>query len=163
MLFRSPEMWRVVRDARAGYVCMHMKGDPANMQRGPAYADVVSEVREFLVERLRQMVLAGIEPGQVALDPGIGFGKAVEHNIALLRALPVFAALGQPVLVGVSRKSFIGAVTGSPELSDRLHGGLACAVHAARCGVAVIRTHDVGATRKALEMNAALQSWEAGA
>ena len=156
----SPGMWRVVREAGAGYVCMHMQGEPATMQRNPTYSDVVAEVRSFLSERLADLVAFGVDPASVAIDPGIGFGKNLDHNLALLRALPELVGLGHPVLLGVSRKSFIGAVTHAPELQDRLAGGLACALHAARCGVSVIRTHDVSETVRALRMQAALQAKE---
>ena len=153
-------MWRVVRDAGAGYVCMHMQGEPATMQRNPSYRDVVSEVRGFLAERVAELASFGIDPECVAIDPGIGFGKDLGHNLALLRALPDLVGLGQPVLLGVSRKGFIGTVTHAPEMADRLAGGLACALHAAQCGVSVIRTHDVAETIRALKMLAVLQPME---
>ena len=159
----GPAMWRVVRDAGAGYVCMHMQGDPATMQERPAYGDVVAEVRAFLADRLRALVEAGVEAAWVAVDPGIGFGKDLGHNLALLRALPEFVALHPHVVLGVSRKGFLGSITGVGRPADRVAAGLACALHASRCGVGVIRTHDVAATVQALQAEAALQAMEASA
>ena len=155
----GPKMWEVARRGGAGYVCMHMQGTPATMQDQPAYGDVVAEVRAFLGGRLAALAEAGLDPATVAVDPGIGFGKALYHNLALLRALPDFVALQHPVLLGVSRKGFIGTVTGAARPADRLAGGLACALHAARGGVAILRTHDVRATVEALRMWAALEGW----
>lgn len=156
----GPRMWDVAGRAGAGYVCMHMQGTPATMQGNPTYADVVSEVRAFLAGRLAALAEAGVDPATVAVDPGIGFGKDLGHNLALLRALPEFVSLQHPVLLGVSRKGFIGTVTGAARPADRVPGGLACAVHAARCGVAILRTHDVRATVEALRMWAALEGWK---
>lgn len=156
----QPGMWRVVRDVGAGYVCMHMQGEPATMQQSPSYADVVSEVSHFLAARLGELASFGINPDCVAIDPGIGFGKNLAHNLALLRALPALVAIGPPVLLGVSRKGFIGELTDAPDMRDRIEGGLACALHAARCGVRIIRTHDVAETVRALKMQVALGAKE---
>lgn len=145
------EMWGLVRDTGVGYVCMHMQGEPATMQDNPSYEDVVAEVREWFVKRLGAMVRAGLSEKQVVLDVGIGFGKRVEHNLKLLRALDYFNVSNRPIMVGVSRKSFIGNILGA-ETSERLPGSLACACWAVSKGVAMIRTHDVAATVHAVRM-----------
>jgi dihydropteroate synthase len=128
---------------------MHMQGEPRTMQQEPRYADVVSEVREFLAQRVLACEQAGIAPSRIYVDPGFGFGKTLQHNLCLIRNLHEFASLGSGVLVGVSRKSMIGAITGKP-VGERLYGGLALAVLAAAQGAAIIRTHDVAATREAM-------------
>jgi len=139
-------MGRVVAEFRAGYVAMHMQGTPQTMQQNPAYADVVREVDEFFADRLARLEALGVHREQVALDPGIGFGKTLEHNLALLRALPRFAHHGRPVLLGVSRKSFLGKLTGAETPADRLPGALACAALAVRDVVQILRVHDVRET-----------------
>ncbi|VTT97132.1 dihydropteroate synthase : Dihydropteroate synthase OS=Planctomyces brasiliensis (strain ATCC 49424 / DSM 5305 / JCM 21570 / NBRC 103401 / IFAM 1448) GN=Plabr_0523 PE=3 SV=1: Pterin_bind [Gemmataceae bacterium] len=147
--FRDPEMIRAAADHRAGVVVMHMRGTPQTMQVNPWYADVVREVRAFFEERLRVLAESGIPPGAVCLDPGIGFGKALDHNLDLLANLGEFAALGRPVCLGVSRKGFIGKLCGR-EKHERLAGSLAVACIAAARGAAhVLRVHDVAATRDA--------------
>lgn len=131
-------------------VClMHMQGEPATMQCDPAYRDVVTDVKAFLDERVQACLQAGIAADRICIDPGFGFGKTVGHNLALLRALPRFAAGGQAVLVGLSRKSMLGALTGRP-VDQRLAGGLALALWAAQAGASIIRTHDVAPTIDAL-------------
>lgn len=147
----SDEMWRLVAETRAGYVAMHMQGTPQTMQVAPHYGDVVAEVNAFFGERLDRIQEAGVSLEQVALDVGIGFGKALEHNLQLLRAVRSFTRWQRPLLVGVSRKSFIGQALGAP-LADRLAGALACAVWAVESGVQIIRTHDVKATTQAVRM-----------
>ena len=141
-------------------VLMHKRGVPADMQAGggPQYDDVVAEVIEFLSKRLRFATTRGIDPDRVIIDPGIGFGKRVEHNVALMRHLDRFVQTGQPVLVGASRKSFIGATLGIDDPRERLAGSLACAVLATLAGVAVVRAHDVKATVDAVRMCAAIRS-----
>ncbi len=143
--------------ARAGVgVClMHLQGEPRTMQQNPSYADVATEVCDFLVQERRACVAAGIAAGAIALDPGVGFGKGLEHNMTLLRALPRLAALGSPLLVGVSRKSFIGRILGRP-VDERLHGGLGLAAWAVGAGARIIRTHDVAPTRDAVRMVSAV-------
>ncbi len=137
-------------------VClMHMRGTPETMQREPRYIDPVAEVSTFLEERLAACVAAGIPRQRLLLDPGFGFGKTLEHNLALLAGLPTLAALGPPLLVGLSRKSMIGALTGR-EVGERLAGSLAAAVLAVERGARVIRVHDVAATRDALQVTLAL-------
>jgi dihydropteroate synthase len=138
-------------------VClMHMRGEPATMQKEPVYRDVCAEVREFLLERVSDCESAGIPRGLLLLDPGFGFGKTLEHNLELFRGLPGLVGLGLPVLIGVSRKSMIGRILGR-DTRQRLAGGLALATLAAQQGVAVVRTHDVRATRDVLAMVAAVR------
>ncbi len=130
---------------------MHMQGEPASMQAAPAYRDVVAEVKEFLVARVAACEAAGIPRGSLLIDPGFGFGKDLSHNLQLLRSLREFTALGLPVLVGLSRKSMIGALTGKP-VGERLYGSVALAVYAALQGASVVRVHDVGPTVEALRV-----------
>jgi dihydropteroate synthase len=153
----DPDMAAVVRDARAGLVLMHMQGTPATMQQGPHYDDVVRDIAHFFRERLDRATTAGIAPGQVALDPGIGFGKTPEHNLQLLARLDEFQALGRPLCLGVSRKGFLGKVLGRA-VERRLAGSLAAALYAlSRGAVQVVRVHDVEETRDAVALFAALE------
>lgn len=147
----DPEMWRVVAAEQAGYICMHMRGTPRTMQDNPVYADVVCEIDDFFEERLRRLADFGVDPETVALDVGIGFGKTLEHNLKLLAQLRSFKKHGRPLLLGVSRKSFLGRLTGA-EVNHRLPGALACTVLAAAAGTEIIRTHDVEETRQALRV-----------
>lgn len=153
----DPEMWRTVARHRAGYVAMHMQGDPQTMQVRPGYADVVGEVVEFLWDRLHRIEESGVTRDQVVLDPGIGFGKSLDHNLALLAHIDRLRPLGRPVLLGVSRKSFLGRVMGAPE-GERLPGALACSVWGASQGVQLFRTHDVAPTVQALRTLEALSA-----
>lgn len=138
-------------------VClMHMQGEPGTMQKAPVYHDVCAEVRDFLLERVETCRSAGISQERILLDPGFGFGKTLEHNLALFRGLSGLVRLGYPLLIGVSRKSMIGRLLGR-ETRQRLAGGLALATLAANAGVAVVRTHDVRATRDVLAMVAAVR------
>ena len=150
-------MWRIVAEARAGYVCMHIKGTPQTMQDNPVYADVVREVGEFFVERLKRLSDCGVSREQIILDPGIGFGKTLEHNLQLLGAVRSFTALGCPLLLGVSRKSFIGKLLGAG-VGARLPGALACACQAVAAGAHIIRAHDVAETVQAIRMTEAILS-----
>lgn len=136
---------------RAGVCLMHMRGDPATMQQRPAYADVVDEVSAFLRERLQALRAAGIADERIVLDPGIGFGKSVEHNLDLLRRQPELLALGRPLLLGWSRKSTLGALTGRA-VGERLPASLAAALAAAHGGARILRVHDVAATVDALKV-----------
>ncbi len=150
-------MWRVVADAGAGYVAMHMQGTPETMQQEPIYGDVVREVRTFFEDRIARLSAAGVKADRVILDVGIGFGKTVEHNLKLLAGLESFKTLGSPLMVGVSRKSFMGKVPGCGG-SERLASALACTVLAASAGVQIFRTHDVAATFHALRMTEAIRA-----
>jgi len=147
----DPELWRAVAAAGAGYVSMHMQGSPQTMQADPRYQDVVGEVTGFFRERLLRLEACGVRPEQVLLDPGIGFGKTLDHNLALIRGLGVISTLGRPILLGVSRKSFIGRLFGA-EPDDRLGASLACALWAAGSGAGMFRVHDVAETVQALRM-----------
>jgi len=148
-------LWRLVAEVRAGYVCMHRQGTPQTMQANPVYTDVVREVGDFFFERIRRLSDCGVGREHIIFDPGIGFGKTVEHNLQLLGAAQVFAKLERPVLVGVSRKSFIGKLLGA-DLSARLPGALACACLAVAEGVQIIRAHDVAETVQAIRMTEAI-------
>ena len=150
-------MWRLVAETGAGYVAVHMQGEPATMHLNPVYGDVTREVENFFTERLKRLNGAGVAADQVVLDAGIGFGKTLEHNLQLLAGLGRFTRMGRPIVLGVSRKSFIGKVSGSPE-NERLPGALACTVLAAEAGVQVFRTHDVAATVRALRMTEAIMA-----
>jgi len=144
-----------VAETGAAYVCMHMQGTPETMQLKPVYADVAAEVETFFFTRLRQLIDCGIAPEQIILDPGIGFGKALEHNLELLACLGRFLALKRPLMLGVSRKSFMGKLLGA-DVAARLPAALACACLAAEAGVQIIRTHDVAETVQALRMTEAI-------
>lgn len=139
-------------------VClMHMQGMPESMQENPEYADVVTEVRQFLADRANACLAAGMARERILLDPGFGFGKTTRHNLLLLQQLDQLVAEGYPVLVGLSRKSLIGKVLGLP-VDARLYPGLALAVLAVWQGAAIVRTHDVRATREAMDMCHAVSS-----
>lgn len=147
----DPAMAPLVASHPAVRVClMHMRGEPRTMQEAPRYVDVVEEVAEFLRERLIAAEVAGIGPDRIDLDPGIGFGKRIEHNLQLLHHLDRIVALGQPVLLGTSRKSTIGRITGRDDPADRVHGSVSSAVLAYGAGVRAFRVHDVAAHRDAL-------------
>jgi dihydropteroate synthase len=148
-------MWRVVAETGAAYVAMHMQGTPQTMQENPAYTDVVREVSGFFFDRIQRLNDCGIAAEQVILDPGIGFGKTVEHNLLLLGALGSFTKLGRPILLGVSRKSFLGKLSGGNE-AGRLPAALACASLAVESGVQIIRTHDVAETVQAVRATEAI-------
>jgi dihydropteroate synthase len=143
-------MASVVAEARCPIVLMHMQGDPKTMQEGPRYKDVVGEVRDFLARRAEHAVGAGVRTGNIIVDPGIGFGKNLEHNLALLRNLDAIVSLGFPVLIGASRKTFIGRITGVREASERVFGTVATTVLAYEKGATFFRVHDVRANREAL-------------
>jgi dihydropteroate synthase len=147
----DPEMAALIADRGAAVILMHMAGDPRTMQVNPEYDDVVVEVREFLAERLAAAVAAGIAEERIWLDPGIGFGKADAHNFELLRGLDELTTLGRPLVVGTSRKSFIGRADGS-ETDDRLGGTIATSILAAAAGAAVLRVHDVRELAEALDV-----------
>jgi dihydropteroate synthase len=157
------EMAGVVADAGADCCLMHMLGEPRTMQRDPRYEDVVGEVRAFLEERLAFAVAEGVREERVWLDPGIGFGKTVEHNLELLRRLDEIVAIGRPVVVGTSRKSFLGKLAVGGVRSDRLAGTIATNVLALERGASVFRVHDVAQNRDALHVAAATFSLDVGA
>jgi dihydropteroate synthase len=146
---RMPGALEAVADSDCALCLMHMQGEPLTMQQQPRYADVVAEVRDFLGARVQAAVAGGISCNRLVLDPGFGFGKALEHNLQLLRYLPKLSAEGLPVLAGISRKSMLGAVTGRT-VADRLPASLAAALLAVQRGASILRVHDVAATRDVL-------------
>ena len=158
----DPAMAPLVARRGAFLLQMHMLGTPKTMQKSPAYSDVLGEVRAFLVARLEYAEREGIPRERLAADPGIGFGKQLRHNLTLLTRLDEFAALGVPIAVGLSRKSFLGALTGREAPHERLAASLAAAVLAFRRGARIFRVHDVAATRDALRVAEALQRHESG-
>jgi dihydropteroate synthase len=156
------EMWRLAAQSGAAYVIVHMQGAPATMQENPAYDDVVSEVGRFFEERLNRLRACGVNQEQVVLDVGIGFGKALAHNLQLLAQLARFTKWGRPLLLGASRKSFMGRVVeAKPE--ERLPPSLACACWGVQNGAGIIRCHDVAATRHAVRMTEALMNQQGNA
>lgn len=150
----DPAMAEVVAGAGADLCLMHMLGDPRTMQHDPRYDDVVSEVKAFLQERLAAATAAGIAEGRIALDPGIGFGKTTEHNLTLLRRVGELVALGRPVLIGTSRKSFLGKITARP-VEDRIAATIATNLFAYERGVRIFRVHDAAPIHDALQVMAA--------
>jgi dihydropteroate synthase len=148
-------MWKIVAESGAGYVCMHAQGGPRTMQKNPVYKNVVRDVGAFFRERLGKLEAAGVAADRVVFDPGIGFGKTPEHNLQLLANLRRFTRLKRPLLLGVSRKSFIGKLLGAA-LNERLPASLACATLAVASGVQIIRVHDVAETVQAVRLAEAL-------
>lgn len=148
-----------VADSEVAICLMHMQGGPQTMQLEPVYGDVVGEVKAFLLQRVAACQRAGIARSRIAIDPGFGFGKTLQHNLALLRALPEFAALGLPVLAGLSRKSMLGAITGRM-VAERLAGSITLAALAAERGARIIRAHDVPQTVDAVRVVAAVRGKE---
>jgi dihydropteroate synthase len=148
----------VVAPSEVGLCLMHMRGDPATMQRETGYADLCGEIRDYLAARLAAAQAAGIAAERICLDPGIGFGKSAAQNLELIDRLDTFAALGRPLLVGVSRKSFIGAVCGEENARQRLPGTIAALTWAVARGAAIVRVHDVAACRQAARLAEALKS-----
>jgi dihydropteroate synthase len=149
-------MAELVAERKCPVVLMHMQGTPRTMQAAPRYGDVVAEVGRFLEERIARAIEAGVARDHIVIDPGLGFGKSVEHNLELLRRITALVSIGRPVLVGASRKSFIGRTLGRDEPADRLPGSLACAAVAVQAGARIIRSHDVRATVDVVRMCGAL-------
>lgn len=148
----DPEMFRLVRDAGAGMVLMHMRGEPKTMQRDTHYDDVVREVRDFLAGRIGAAVAAGVPRAQLCVDPGIGFGKNLQHNLEILRAIGSFHELRVPVLVGASRKRFIGQLTGVEDPADRIEGTAGAVAWCAAQGVDLVRVHDVRQMQRVVDV-----------
>lgn len=155
----QPEALAAVAGSDCGLCLMHMRGEPGTMQQAPQYQDVVGEVRTFLAAAVARCRQAGVAEDRLVLDPGFGFGKSLEHNLALFRALGTIGGDGLPVLVGISRKSMLGAITGRT-VGERLPASLAAAVVAAAKGAKILRVHDVAATRDALAVWAAIEQGE---
>jgi len=145
----------IVAKSNAGVCLMHMQGTPQTMQNNPHYDDVVNDIKVFLKARLQASIHAGIEASRIVLDPGFGFGKTREHNIRLIRELESFAEFGQPLLVGLSRKSVLGQVTGN-DVDTRLYASIAASVISAMKGAKILRVHDVKATVEALKVVSAI-------
>ena len=154
---RAPDTLDLLASSTASVCLMHMQGSPQTMQQAPQYADVVQEVADFLAARIAAVRQAGIPLERICIDPGFGFGKALAHNIQLLRQLDVFTQLGLPVLAGLSRKSMLGALTGRAAM-DRMPAGIAAHLLAAMRGARILRVHDVAATRDALAILHAVES-----
>ena len=151
----DPAMARVVAERGCDVCLMHMLGEPRTMQRDPRYGDVVDDVKAFLAARLRFAIEQGIAEERVWLDPGIGFGKTIDHNLELLRRLDELVALGRPIVIGTSRKSFLGTITGRADPRERVAGTIATNVLALARGASVFRVHDVAEARDALTVAAA--------
>jgi dihydropteroate synthase len=151
MALRTPAALETAAALKVPVCLMHMQGEPRTMQNAPRYGDVVADVRDFLAGRLAACEAAGIPRDRLVIDPGFGFGKTLEHNLALLRGLRAMAALGVPVLAGLSRKSMIGQALGLP-VEQRLHASVALALLAVQNGARIVRVHDVGPTVEALRM-----------
>jgi dihydropteroate synthase len=155
-------MWRLAAESGAAYVAVHMQGSPATMQMDPGYDDVVAEVDHFFEDRLKHLLACGVNAEQVVLDVGLGFGKRIEDNLRLLAHLRRFTRWERPLLLGASRKSFTGAVSGA-KVQERLSPSLACACWGVENGAGIIRCHDVAATRHALRMTEALMKQQMNA
>lgn len=153
---RRPEALAAAAATGLPVCLMHMQGEPGSMQAAPIYADIRAEVEAFLLDRVAACEAAGIGAERIVLDQGFGFGKTLEHNLDLMAAIPRFAGLGYPLLVGVSRKSMLGALLGGVPVDQRLHAGVAAAAIAAMGGARILRVHDVKATCDALAVAAAL-------
>src|SRR3990172_5619004 len=152
----SPDMAKVAADHGAAVVIMHIKGTPRDMQEKPVYADVVTEVAQYLEEGVAMAVSAGVDREQILIDPGIGFGKTLEHNLTILERLGEFRAIGRPVLLGTSRKKFIGTVLGAPEAERRLEGTAATVALGIERGARVMRVHDVAQMARVARMTDAI-------
>jgi dihydropteroate synthase len=157
-LTHEPELGRLVAERGASLCLMHAKGEFASMQSAPHYDDLLGEVGGFLAQAAARATAAGVGPSRIAIDPGLGFGKTQEHNLRLLAGLPALCALGYPVLVGASRKSFVGALTGVKLPAERVLGSVGAAATAAMRGASVVRVHDVKATVEALRVVDAVQA-----
>ena len=155
---RAPGALEVVAPSAAAVCLMHMQGEPTTMQDNPSYADIVGEVAEFLGERVAATEAAGIERSRIAVDPGFGFGKTLEHNLELLRRLDELVVPGLPLMVGMSRKSLLGLLTGRSVL-ERVHAGIAAHVMAVLRGARILRVHDVAATRDAMVVLQAVEDY----
>lgn len=153
---RRPGALEAAAGSGAGVCLMHMQGEPRSMQQDPRYGDVTAEVAAFLKERAAAVVAAGVAHEAVVLDPGFGFGKNLEHNLTLLADLPALAALGYPLLVGLSRKSMIGTLLGGKPVEERLQGSVAAALLAVQRGAHIVRVHDVAATFDAFKVASAI-------
>lgn len=155
--FRDPAMADVAAGCDAGIVIMHMQGEPQSMQDAPYYDDVVAEVGGFLLAQAAMLEARGVARDRIVIDPGIGFGKTTSHNLELLRRLPELCGFGYPLLIGASRKRFIGELSDQPDPASRVGGSVAVALAAVRAGADIVRVHDVAATVQALAVDRALR------
>ncbi len=155
---RNPDMIRICAASDCTVCVMHMLGTPRTMQQSPHYGDVCGEVLDYLLAAPEACAASGIEQGRLWIDPGIGFGKTVHHNLQLLHRLEAFVETGLPVLIGISRKSFLGHLTGGAPAGDRLEATLAAQVVAQQKGARIIRAHDVRAARRAIDVTSAILS-----
>ena len=154
--FRDPSMIAVATETGAGLVVMHMQGNPRTMQQDPSYIDVLAEICAFFEDRHAALTAAGVDSGAIVFDPGIGFGKSLDHNLEILRHLDQLSVRGRPLLLGVSRKSFIGRILGSDPIDDRNWPTVAITSYAREQGVALHRVHEVRPNREALRMTEAI-------
>lgn len=159
----DPDSPSVVAESGLPVVLMHMQGEPGTMQDNPQYGDAAAEVFDYLKQRVADCGAAGIEASRIAVDPGIGFGKTVAHNLDILNRLDLFRDFGPPVLIGVSRKSFIGKISRDEPPKDRVPGSIAAQLAAFSQGVRLFRVHDVAETRQSLEVWQAIEAAENGA
>lgn len=155
---QAPGALEAAADDSAIVCLMHMQGQPDTMQNTPQYKNVVAEVKIFLEQRIQAVMSAGIPPERIIIDPGFGFGKTLEHNLTLLRQLDQFSSINLPILVGISRKSMLGAITGN-DVSDRIHASVAAALLAVIKGAKIVRVHDVKATHDALSVYGAIANY----
>lgn len=156
----DPDLARVTADAGAPVCLMHAQGDPEVMQDNPDYTDVLLDVYDFLEQRIEAALSAGIARDQIMIDPGIGFGKTIEHNLQIMNRISLFHSLGCPILLGASRKRFIGTIGNEPKADQRLGGSIAVALAGAAQGVQIIRVHDIKQTKQALALWQAVSSGE---
>ena len=147
---QDPEVASIVARTNVGLCVTHMQGSPRVMQQNPSYQDVIQEVFTFLQERVLTLIRAGVNPSNIVVDPGFGFGKTFDHNLALLRNLNKFRALGHPILVGLSRKAMLGAITNKEDPLDRLGSSIASVIFAVTQGAEIVRVHDVNETKDAI-------------
>ena len=152
----DPEMFEIVRKSQAGYILMHMQGNPETMQIAPSYGNVMDDIEHFLMEQIRSATSVGIDIERIVVDPGIGFGKTLEDNLTILGNLQRINAAGRPIMIGASRKSFIGMIDDSPA-DQRLGGSLAAIISGFMRGVRIFRVHDVAETRQVLDIFSAIQ------
>jgi dihydropteroate synthase len=153
----DPDLAKVVSENGAGLILMHIKGTPKTMQLDPHYEDVILEIKQYLKESIKKAESEGVHPDSIVIDPGIGFGKKLNHNLEIFRRLRELEELGKPILVGPSRKSFIGEILGVP-VSERLYGTLGAVAYCALKGVHIVRVHDVKAVRQVLDIIDAIES-----
>lgn len=153
----DPQSLGIIAASNASVILMHMQGKPESMQISPVYKDIVSEVGAYLTSRIQACEKAGVDKGRIAIDPGIGFGKTKKHNLLLLKKLAAFTALGNPLVLGVSRKSFIGDVSKEKDPAKRLAGSLSAGLAGLARGASILRVHNVWETRQALDVWQAIE------